>query len=88
VTRDKILRVMPHIEVREIAAEELRRADEIMLAGTITMVASVTRLDGRPVGDGKIGKAALAMYDALVGDIRRECVTTPLPPVGGVRGRA
>ena len=74
VTRDKILRVMPHIEVREIAAEELRRADEIMLAGTITMVASVTRLDGRLVGEGKIGKAALSMYDALVADIRRECV--------------
>jgi D-alanine transaminase len=88
VTRDKILRAMPHIEVREIEAEELRRADEIMLAGTITMVASVTRLDGRPVGEGKIGKAALSMYDALVGDICRECATTPLPPVGGVRGRA
>ncbi len=75
VTRDKILRVMPEIEVREIPVSELLQADEIMLAGTITMIASVTRLDGKPVGRGVVGEQALAMYDALVGDIRRECVS-------------
>lgn len=74
VTRDKMLRVMPEIEVREISVGELLHADEIMLAGTITMIASVTRLDGKPVGSGEVGAHARTMYDALVSDIRRECV--------------
>jgi D-alanine transaminase len=74
ITREKLLRVRPDIEVREIAEDELREADEIMLAGTITMVASVTRLNGRPVGSGMAGPMALSLYEALVADIRKECV--------------
>jgi D-alanine transaminase len=73
ITREKMLRVMPQVQVREIAEEELGAADEIMLAGTITMIASVTRLNGRPVGQGNTGPAALSMYEALVADIRKEC---------------
>lgn len=77
VTREKLLRVVPGIEVREVAERELRDADEILLAGTITMVAAVTRLDGRPVGDGGAGRAARTLYDALVADIRAECAARP-----------
>ncbi|MGP1308823.1 MAG: aminotransferase class IV [Phycisphaerales bacterium] len=73
VTRDKLLRLALEIEVRDIPAAELADADEILLAGTITMVASVTRLDGAPVGQGAIGPIARRMYDRLVGDIRTEC---------------
>ncbi len=73
ITREKLLRVRPDIEVREIAEAELHDADEIMLAGTITMIASVTRLDGRPVGRGGPGPEAAAVYEALVADIRKEC---------------
>lgn len=72
VTRAKILRRVPSIEVRDISVDELRAADEIMLAGTITMVASVTRLDGRTVGEGRPGPACRSLYDALLGDIREE----------------
>ncbi|MBX3351624.1 MAG: aminotransferase class IV [Phycisphaeraceae bacterium] len=72
VTRAKILRRVPGIEVRDITVDQLRAADEIMLAGTITMVAGVTRLDGRAVGDGRPGPACRTLYDALVGDIRDE----------------
>lgn len=72
VTRAKILRRVPSVEVRDITLDELRRADEVMLAGTITMVAAVTRLDGRPVGDGQPGPACGLLYDALVADIREE----------------
>jgi D-alanine transaminase len=73
ITREKLVRALPEIEVREIAEAELHDADEIMLAGTITMIASVTRLNGRPVGQGKVGPAAISLYEALVADIRKEC---------------
>ena len=73
ITREKLIRALPEIEVRDIPEDELFEADEIMLAGTITMIAAVTRLNGRPVGQGKPGPAAQALYDALVADIRQEC---------------
>lgn len=50
VTRALLLEQDPAIEVRPITVEEFRRADEIMLTGTYTMVSSVSALDGAPVG--------------------------------------
>src|SRR5690606_215868 len=46
VTRDKLLRARPEIEVREVSERDLRDADEIMLAGTLTTVAYDNRLHG------------------------------------------
>ena len=45
------------IRTREtpVFAHELARADEVFLAGTTTEVLAVVRLDGRPVGDGRLG---------------------------------
>lgn len=80
ITREKILRARPDIEVREIGEGELLDADEIMLAGTITMIASVTRLNGRAVGSGGVGPQAASLYETLVADIRDECA-----PRGAVR---
>ena len=53
-----------------------------MLAGTITMVAAVTRLDGRPVGDGSPGPACGALFEALVADIREEIGAARASAVG------
>lgn len=50
VTRSLLMSADPTIEERPVTIEELASADEIMLAGTYTMVAAVTRLDNRPVG--------------------------------------
>ncbi len=74
VTRALILDADPAIEQRPVRAEELNEAEEIMLVGTKTMVASVVALDGRPVGDPRSlpGPRARAMLDALVRSIERE----------------
>lgn len=53
VTRGLLLEEDPTIEERPVREEELRQADEVMLAGTTTLVAAVTHLDGRPVGRGE-----------------------------------
>ncbi len=72
VTRKLILEEEPSIEVRDISEEELRTADEVMLIGTLTMVASVTRLDGKPVGAGKVGPASRSLLETLVRAIRKD----------------
>ena len=43
------------IEVREVAEDEVRSADELWLSSSSKEVLAVTTLDGRPVGDGKPG---------------------------------
>lgn len=70
VTRDLILEADPSIEERPVTLDELRRAEEIMLAGTRTMVTSVISLDGRPVGAGAPGPRAHTLLRTLVDAIR------------------
>lgn len=78
VTRAMLLEEDPSIEVRPVTEEELRRADEIMLAGTLTMIASISTLCGRPVGDGRApGPAARALLDTLVRAIRNDALHAP-----------
>jgi D-alanine transaminase len=59
ITRDLILELaadadLPHAE-RPIPERELETADEIWLSSSTREVVPVTRLDGRPVGNGKPG---------------------------------
>ncbi len=60
------------ITERAIAEKELSHADEIMLVGTISMVKSVVRLNGCPVGDGNVGPHARALLKRLVEAIVNE----------------
>jgi branched-subunit amino acid aminotransferase/4-amino-4-deoxychorismate lyase len=66
VTRDLLLEHEPDIEERPVTVDELRRASEILLCGTNTMVASVLTLEGRPVGDGRVGPVARRLARSLV----------------------
>jgi D-alanine transaminase len=72
VTRDLILDADPTIEQRPVTLDELRNADEVILAGTRTMVTSVVALDGRQVGDGRPGPRARALLGALLDAIRAD----------------
>jgi D-alanine transaminase len=74
VTRDILLAAAPDMVERPVRAEELREAAEVMLTGTLTMITSIVKLDGRAVGDGKAGPAATRLLGRLVEVIRaREC---------------
>jgi len=72
VTRAILLGAGLGIVERPLRAEELAVAREVMLLGTMSMVTAVTALDGRPVGDGRIGPVARRVLAVLVGEIRRE----------------
>jgi len=82
VTRDLILRAAQQaklaISVRDVPEAELRSAREVMLCGTLTMVTSITRLDGRRVGDGHAGPRAQELLRLLIAEIQREAGATHL----------
>ena len=53
------------VEERPVSLEEMRAADEIFFTGTTTEVRPTVRLDGQPVGSGKVGPVAKVLYDAF-----------------------
>lgn len=53
------------IEVREIAEDEVRGADELWLTSSSKEVLAVSTLDGRPVGDGKPGPFFKRIHQAF-----------------------
>lgn len=67
VTRRVVAR-LPGVDLVEqpVRVDDLRAADEIILAGTRTLLAAVTRLDGEAVGDGRAGPVACALLDRFV----------------------
>jgi len=59
------------LELREVAEDELRGADEIWLTSSSKEVLAVTSLDSRPVGAGRPGPLFARMY-ALYQDFKRQ----------------
>ncbi|MGH7544890.1 MAG: aminotransferase class IV [Gemmatimonadota bacterium] len=61
------------IPVREegVPIGRLREADEIFLTGTTTEVLGVVRLDGAPVGGGKVGPVTRKLYEAYRAEVDR-----------------
>ncbi len=53
------------VEERPVSLEEMRAADEIFFTGTTTEVRPTVRLDDQPVGSGKVGPVAKALYEAF-----------------------
>jgi branched-chain amino acid aminotransferase len=43
-------------EIKDISQSEIYRADEVFCSGTMGELAAVTTVDGRPIGDGKVGQ--------------------------------
>ena len=56
-------------EVRRIALTELADADELMITSSRRLVSAVTRLDGRPVRDGRAGPVTRALFARMRDDI-------------------
>lgn len=50
------------VEERPVAADELRQADEVFATSTAGGIMPVTRIDGRPVGDGAPGPLTTALH--------------------------
>jgi len=69
VTRDSLLAAAvetgPAVQEQKFGLERLAAADEIFTSSSVREVMPVVVLDGRTVGDGRPGRAAAAMQEAL-----------------------
>jgi branched-chain amino acid aminotransferase len=50
-------------EEADISSAEVQDADELFIMGTMSGPVAVTKLDGHPVGDGRIGPVTTRIYD-------------------------
>lgn len=62
------------VEERGFSLEEMRRAREAFLTSATSFVKPITRIDGAPVGDGKVGPVVRRLFDVFArhvkGDLR------------------
>ena len=69
ITRTAILGICKKagLDVEEsfFDTETLYGADEVFLTGTVTEVLPVVRIDGKSIGDGKVGPTTRQIYDLL-----------------------
>jgi D-alanine transaminase len=75
ITREYVLELtrgmgLP-VEERPIQIEELAHADEAFFTGTTTEVRPTVSIDGRLVGDGRVGAVARRLHDAYVAGTSR-----------------
>ncbi|MFO0872970.1 MAG: aminotransferase class IV [Phycisphaerales bacterium] len=61
------------VEQRRLAVDELLGAREVMVTSSRRIVAPVTHIDHRPVGDGGPGRTCLALFAAARRRLAREC---------------
>jgi D-alanine transaminase len=59
------------LQVRKVAKDELSNADELLLTSSTKEVLAITRLDGKPVGNGKPGPMFAKLYK-LYQDFKRD----------------
>lgn len=66
------------LEVREqaLTIDELRAADEVFTCGTGSRLQAVTHIEGRPVGDGRIGAVTAQLHHAYMRHIAKACAIT------------
>ena len=66
ITRNSVIQVARDmgytVEETQVSRFQLVSADEVWMTGTAAEIAPVTCVDGRPVGDGKIGKVSQAIH--------------------------
>jgi 4-amino-4-deoxychorismate lyase len=65
VARAEVLAAWPHAQVRAIALEELRQADELFLSSSVRGILPVRELDGRTLAVGPVTRALQAHWREL-----------------------
>lgn len=78
VTRQLVLQLARQIGItvceQNFGTEQLRTADEVLLTGTTLHVATVSHIDGEPIGDGTTGPVTQRLHDTLMQHIASVCV--------------
>jgi len=77
ITREAVVEVARSlsftVEERPIPLEELREATELFFTGTTAEVRPVIQVDGRLIGEGRVGPVSRRLHEGLLELIQREC---------------
>ncbi|MHB1192880.1 MAG: aminotransferase class IV [Longimicrobiales bacterium] len=75
ISREVVLELCPQlgykVEHKAITVAEMFQADEAFHTGTLTEVKPCVQVDGKPIGNGKVGKVARALFDAFLAETER-----------------
>jgi D-alanine transaminase len=78
ITRSTLLRVMAEagvkVEERPFTVEEAKEAREAFITGAGTLVLPIVSIDGKPVGDGKVGPVAKRLRRLYIEEARRTAI--------------
>jgi branched-chain amino acid aminotransferase len=76
ITRNAVMELAEKLRIpvaeRRVDRTELYVADEIFLCGTGVQIASVTKVDGRKIGDGKMGEITRSIQDLYLAAVHGE----------------
>jgi branched-subunit amino acid aminotransferase/4-amino-4-deoxychorismate lyase len=68
---------------RMLTINDVLEADELFLTNTSWLVLPVVKVEGKTIGDGKVGPVTMQMYEALTKLIHTECAPAPAPDAAG-----
>ena len=75
ITREVVLELAGKlgypVEERPVTVEEMHKADEAFHSGTLSEVKPCIEVDGKPVGNGKVGPVTRALFDAFLAETDR-----------------
>jgi len=70
ISRHVVLDLAPklgiEVQLKAITVDEMFQADEAFHTGTLTEVKPCVEVDGRPIGDGNVGRVTRALFDAFL----------------------
>jgi branched-chain amino acid aminotransferase len=76
ITRNAVMELAEKLRIpvaeRRVDRTELYVADEIFLCGTGVQIAPVTKVDGRKIGDGKVGEITRSIQDLYLAAVHGE----------------
>jgi branched-subunit amino acid aminotransferase/4-amino-4-deoxychorismate lyase len=75
ITREVVLELAEKlgypVEERSVTVEEMFTADEAFHSGTLSEVKPCIEVDGKPIGNGKVGPVTRALFDAFLEETAR-----------------
>jgi D-alanine transaminase len=70
ITRENVFDIADRkglsVEESDITDEELLKADEVFISGTLTEILGITEIEGNPIGDGDVGPVTQQIYSGYL----------------------
>lgn len=77
ITRNVVIELAKELDIpiheQAFSSADLPGADEVFITGTGTLLASVTAVDSKPIGEGQAGTITQQLWDAFLNRVQGDC---------------